>query len=139
MADQEELPHLPQKPDPKKVIHQAPLVPLGGQVAQLEFRIGPLPPPTELKKYDEVLPGLANRLMSLVENEQAIQDKEQTAILKNEKRKIDGSIIVSIFLILLSALSLWLGYPEAAIVFGVSGPLSPVVRALANRWLNGQA
>ncbi|MCY3956556.1 MAG: DUF2335 domain-containing protein [Nitrospira sp.] len=133
MTDQKQQPDLPKNPEGKRVIHRTSI-----EEKRVEFLIGPLPPSAELKKYDEIVPGLANRLMCLVENQQNIQAKEHDKILGNESKKINGSIIVSIFLILLAGFSLWLEYPEAAIIFGVSGPLSPVLRALAHRWFNGQ-
>lgn len=135
MTEQEHQPDLPNKPEDNRVLRQQVIK------GEVQVRIGPLPPSAELKKYDEIVPGLADRLMCLVENEQDIQAKEHATILSNERRKINGSIIVSLFLIFLAGFSLWLGYSEAAIVFGVSGPLSPLLRplfqAFAQRWSNG--
>lgn len=36
---------------------------------------GPVPPPSMLKKYDQLVPGLANRLVELTEKEQAHRHK----------------------------------------------------------------
>ena len=36
---------------------------------------GPVPPPSMLKKYDQLMPGLANRLVELTEKEQAHRHK----------------------------------------------------------------
>ena len=46
-------------------------------LATLEFRLGPLPPPDDLKQYEQLSPGITDRMMTLIENEMAAQTKAQ--------------------------------------------------------------
>lgn len=53
-------------------------------VARAESFAGPLPPPDLLKKYDEVLPGMAKRILAMAEEEQRIRHEAITADCQNK-------------------------------------------------------
>lgn len=48
---------------------------VGGQLAQVSWS-GPLPPPRMLDEYEAVLPGTAERLLAMVEREQAFRHRQ---------------------------------------------------------------
>lgn len=80
---------------------QPPIIP-NAQKAQLKQLIvesfeqysGPLPPPKAMKEYEEVLPGIAERIMNMAEEEaehRHIQEKEVVKIMSSvEKYIISG-------------------------------------------------
>jgi uncharacterized membrane protein len=45
---------------------------------------GPLPPAREFGRYDEVLPGAGDRILSMAENEQAHRHEMERGMLKSE-------------------------------------------------------
>ena len=89
---------------------------------------GPLPPPAILKQYDEIEPGLANRIVCMAEKEQEHRHGCENKCVKADSR--DSLLgIVSAFLICVSMI-----YAGVKIVLGVphiSGLLSGSVISLA--------
>ena len=65
---------------------------------------GPLPPPEDFKKYNEVLPNAADRILSMAENEQKIRSDGQTKMLANDQRRINGAIGIGASMIALLVL-----------------------------------
>jgi Predicted membrane protein (DUF2335) len=45
---------------------------------------GPLPPPFMMQQYDDTLPGLADRIMKMAENEQGLRRRDNGWILTND-------------------------------------------------------
>lgn len=62
------------------------------------FFSGPLPPPQFLREYEEILPGSADRIVALAENEQGIREKLISTVSSVSKWKILSSTVVSLFL-----------------------------------------
>ncbi|MDE0291964.1 MAG: DUF2335 domain-containing protein [Candidatus Dadabacteria bacterium] len=62
------------------------------------FFSGPLPPPQFLKEYEEILPGSADRIVALAENEQGIRGNLITTVASIAKWKILSSTVVSVIL-----------------------------------------
>ena len=91
---------------------------------------GPLPPPDMFRQYDQVLPGSADRILSLAENEQSIRKQESIRILKNDATRIWGSILVSLALILAGVACAYLGEPILGGVFGLSGIFSGLIKGV---------
>ena len=89
---------------------------------------GPLPPPAILKQYDEIEPGLANRIVCMAEKEQEHRHGCENKCVKADSR--DSLLgIVSAFLICVSMI-----YAGVKIVLGVphiSGLLSGSVISMA--------
>ena len=53
---------------------------------------GPLPAPGDFKKYSDVLPNAADRILSMAEKEQEIRAHGQAGMLANDRKKIVGAI-----------------------------------------------
>ncbi|EAC2128464.1 DUF2335 domain-containing protein [Escherichia coli] len=70
---------------------------------------GPVPPPSMLKKYDQLVPGLANRLVELTEKEQAHRHKTVADSIDIARDGQTKAFWLAILIIL------------AATVFGVMG------------------
>ncbi|MCY4260930.1 MAG: DUF2335 domain-containing protein [Rhodobacteraceae bacterium] len=102
-------------------------------VAQKIAFSGPIPPPSMLKDYDDISPGLADRIVGIAEKEQSIRDKSNSRSLWNDFVRVSGSVIVSLALCAIAAFGLFLGYPWAAIAIGISGAIPIVVKAFMDR------
>ncbi|HCM1919156.1 TPA: DUF2335 domain-containing protein [Salmonella enterica subsp. salamae serovar 28:r:e,n,z15] len=79
------------------------------QAIVLKHFQGPVPPPAMLKEYDDVIPGLANRLVELTEKEQAHRHQTEAATLNIARRGQTMAFGVVLIIIL------------AAILFGLNG------------------
>jgi len=88
---------------------------------------GPLPPPEELAKYEQILPGSANRIISMAEQQSSHrQELEKTVIGANARTQTWG--LVSAFIIAMTAIGggIWLS------ARGMSGAgLTSIITALA--------
>lgn len=96
------------------------------QVVQSELsHSGPLPPPQQLREYDHVLPGLAERIVRLTEVEQEHRHSiVTTAVRRDARLKERGQALGMVALILMLAFCIYLaatGSPEVA--GGVAGGL----------------
>ena len=58
---------------------------------------GPLPPASELKEYEKILPGIANRLLSLTESENNHRQKIETEALAANIKFANQKILERIF------------------------------------------
>ena len=96
---------------------------------------GPLPSPEDFKKYNEVLPDAANRLMALAEKEQQIRADGQAEMLANDRRRITGGLLLGMSLVTVAGLATWLGYALIALPIGLAGVLTAFVRQVLN-WLD---
>lgn len=98
---------------------------------------GPLPPPEDFKRYNEVLPNAADRILSMAENEQKIRSDGQTKMLANDRKRINGSIGIGASMIAVAGLATWLGYAHIALPLGLAGVVHSLIR-LVLVWLGRQ-
>ncbi|WP_304455681.1 DUF2335 domain-containing protein [Nocardiopsis sp. YSL2] len=98
---------------------------------------GPLPQPSILREYDEILPGLADRIVSMAESEQKhrhrIDEVDSRMPFEIAKRGQRYGMTSVILVISLSAILVFLGHPTAAV-----GLASAVLVALAAVFVTGQ-
>lgn len=101
---------------------------------------GPMPAPEDLKRYQEILPssperilGLAEKSLALTEKSLQIEEHRSAGILSNERRKIYGSILVSLGLLVLAGIAVWQNNPSLALPLGLAGPLFALLRYLMRR------
>lgn len=92
--------------------------------------IGPLPPPEDFAKYEQVMPGTADRILAMAEKEQQIRADGQDKILANDKRRINGAALLGIALIVVAGIATWQGYIGIALPLGLSGVISALLRQL---------
>ena len=91
---------------------------------------GPLPPPEDFAKYASILPNAADRILSMAENEQKIRADGQAGMITNDRKRINGAIMIAFSLIAVSGLATWLGYASIAIPLGLVGMVSTLIRFL---------
>jgi uncharacterized membrane protein len=98
---------------------------------------GPYPPPDLLRGYEDVLPGSANRIISMAERQQDHRHElEKTTVVGASKRAWWGlwlGFAISVIVLVLGTVTILLGYPWAGgTVMGVD------VVALAGVFVVGQ-
>ena len=93
---------------------------------------GPLPSPDDFKKYSEVLPNAPERIMSMAEKEQQIRADGQAGMLANDRRRINGSMMIGMSLIAVAALATWLGHAHIALPIGLAGVFVALIRQILN-------
>lgn len=79
---------------------------------------GPLPPPVILAQYDEILPGLANRLVTMVELQAGHRREQESKVIQSDVNQsfyglIAGVVVCAIFAIA-GVIALVLNQPWAA-------------------------
>lgn len=94
---------------------------------------GPLPPPSHLRAYEDVLPGLADRIVTMAETEQRLRDRDNFLILHNDRIRIVGSLVVSLALVGAGVYCGLIGEPWLGGVLGTSGAVAGILRVALRR------
>lgn len=77
--------------------------------AQVSAFRGPLPPPEILREYDQILPGLAERVVTMAENQSRHrQDVEKSVISTRNRNETLGQIFGFILALVIAGGSIWL-------------------------------
>ena len=75
---------------------------------------GPIPPPEALAKYDSVVPGAAERILKMAENEAAARirnsEKELAARIRNEEKETDNEVQITKNLVRTSYLGIFFAF-----------------------------
>ena len=94
---------------------------IGAQVTTQQFS-GPVPHPEILQGYNQVLPGAAERILTMAELDQKhqieLESSAQRLAAKEIKRGQIFALLVSISAFITSIASLILGFEKAAMVIG---------------------
>ena len=91
---------------------------------------GPVPSAEMAEGYEKLLPGSADRFLTMAEKKQSLLHQQEMAFLKNDTRRIRGSTLVSLSFTAAAVFAIWAGHPIAG-VFIVSVAFSPtIIRAL---------
>lgn len=105
------------------------------EVQQMSHFSGPLPPPSALAEYDNVVPGAAERIITMAEREMEHRHKNEDKTTKSIIRTTIVSIILAfVCVLILSGLvfyALYKGYPAVAGVIA-TGAIAAVVSAFIN-------
>ena len=98
------------------------------QVVESQFS-GPIPPPDIIKGYEEVLPGAAERILSMAEKQSAHRQDMERIMVKSESRDSLLGVIFAFLLgfgciiaaVIIAIMVPNIGGAIAASIFGVSG------------------
>jgi len=86
---------------------------------------GPLPTPQDFGKYDEILPGAAERILTMAENQSKHRQKIEVKIVKsnitNEKIGLIFGLIVALSMFSAVVLCAYLKQPIPATIIGTGG------------------
>ena len=94
--------------------------------------LGPIPPPGALAQYEETLPGAADRILKMTENQQAHRRALETRVVESGARESIAGIavggIVSVAALVVAAIFVTQGQPwfGIAAVLGTIGSLAGV-------------
>jgi uncharacterized membrane protein len=92
--------------------------------------MGPIPPPSLLASYDEVQPGLAERLVKMAETQathrQGIESRLVDARISTEKAGMFCGVFVAIAVLAAASWFAYLGHPVSAAFLGI-GDLTALV------------
>ncbi len=105
---------------------------------QTDLYKGPIPSPEDFQKYNEILPGAADRILAMAENEQQIRKEGEAKFFSNDSKRIYAAIILGVALIAVAGIATWKGYAGVAVSLGLAGVISTVFRQLLG-WLNPPA
>jgi uncharacterized membrane protein len=94
---------------------------------------GPLPPPFMMQQYNDTLPGLADRIMKMAENEQGLRRRDNGWILSNDTVRVVGSIVVSLALIAAGVYCGIIGQPWLGGVLGTSGAIAGIASKMLTK------
>lgn len=98
----------------------------GGVVAaHMQYHQGPIPPASELQRYNEINPGFADRIISMAEREQKARLElnlfSSEKVFEIEKNKVCitkrgqwFALVIVIFILLFASFVAYLGYANAA-------------------------
>ena len=99
------------------------------QMTQIEWH-GPLPTPDTLIKYDEIVPGAAERILSMAEKEMQHRHQKEDTLLKYNGRLIITSTIFAFLCVIvlggILAFAIYVGSNTAAIATAI-GAIAAVV------------
>lgn len=94
------------------------------QQASIEYS-GPLPPPGALEKYEQILPGAAERILKLAEDQskhrQSLEKKVIDQDVRNSLLGIICAFLVSVSFIIASAYTTVNGHPVVGSLIGSGG------------------
>jgi len=83
-------------------------------------------------KYDQALPGAADRILKMAEKEQSIRRRDNGWILFNDGARVWGGILVLLALVAAGVYCGVIGQPWLGAALGGSGVIGVVVRAFNN-------
>jgi uncharacterized membrane protein len=89
-----------------------------------------LPPADELAKYEEISPGIADRILTVIEKENE-RNMDQVDL---QRRRIDMTTTVSLSLIGVAGVGIWLGvFWPVILLLGLGGMATFLLRELIRR------
>lgn len=98
-------------------------------VIRRAFHSGPVPSAGELQRYENVLPGLADRLVTMAEREQSIRGSDTRHYNWNLTLKVVASVIVSLAMVLGGVYCAVIGEPTVGGIIATSGVIAGVVQS----------
>ena len=79
-----------------------PVASLSAHIAVQRTFSGPMPPPEQLRQYNEVLPGAAERMLALVEKQQAHRHALETKTVDSDVRRTNQGMWMVLTVVILS-------------------------------------
>ncbi len=119
----------------------------GLSIAQQEMYSGPIPDPESMKKYEEIKPGFADRLLKMAEKEQEHRISVNKKLLELEQKDQDkdykylfrGQVLAILAVLLICSLSLYAfykGYPKQGAIIACTIIITLVGSFLISRKKN---
>jgi len=98
---------------------------LTGVQSSFQSYTGPIPPPAMLEKYNQVVPGAAERILKLAEDQSSHRQNIETIVIKSDSRNslfgVFSALIISLGVIYLAYFAIKENYPAAGVIFSALG------------------
>lgn len=94
---------------------------------------GPLPAPQDFHEYDKILPGAAERIMRMAEEEQRIRKTDKRNFFIHRQTQLFLAWSISIGILSVAALATWLGEAIIAIPLGIAGIASVIINLIREK------
>ena len=91
---------------------------------------GPLPPPADFERYNEVAPDAADRILKMAEKEQQIRAAAQKGAIDNDAKRINGAVLMGVSLIVVAGVATWLENASIALPLGLVGMITVFTRQI---------
>jgi uncharacterized membrane protein len=90
---------------------------------QLEEKFsGPIPPPNLLKKYDEIVPGAAERILSMAERQSEHRIYLEKFVVKSDSKRADSGLVaglvVALTALIIAGILIYTGHDVAGTIVG---------------------
>ncbi len=117
--------------------------------ARLTYFSGPLPPPSTFKQYEDVLPGTADRIITMAENQakhrQYIEKKQVDTESRDSLLGVLSALVIAIAILVCGTLIALLGNSTVATVAGtvlnltgIATIIGTFLKGTSNSWKNNQ-
>ena len=106
------------------------LAPYSDVVEKIVAFSGPLPNPEAFEKYDQALPGAADRILRMAENEQKIRGSGQKGAIDNDRWRVAAALLTSIGLLAVAGMAIYFGQFGAGVSLGLAGSVLAALRVL---------
>ena len=92
---------------------------------------GPIPPPQILQQYEQIVPGAAERILKMAENQSkhrhTMEKKIINANISNEKKGLNFGFIIGLFAITVGLICTFIGQPLPGSFIGGGGVIGLVL------------
>ena len=109
----------------------------GGElhVARIETRheLSFFPTPERLRGYEDILPGSAERVFSVVEQEQKQKHKHIRHYQSNETLRIVAALVISLAIIVTGFFIIWFGHPLWGAFALILGAVPAIIKPFLDR------
>ena len=99
---------------------------IGAAIQASFLHVGPIPPPEVLAQYEEVLPGLADRIMVEAERQTAHRQAAEMTVIRNDARQsvfgLAAGVVTVLAALAVAAIFVFQGQPW----FGIVALLAPI-------------
>jgi len=92
-----------------------------------------------VKGYEEIVPGSADRFLSMAEREQDRHHQREMAIIKNDTKRIRSSTLIFFAIAGVAVFALWAGHPVAASIIITMEGLPRLIRGFRKDQKNSSA
>lgn len=111
---------------------------IGLITATIRIHRGPLPPPEDLKAYDDIVPGAAREILDMAKSQLAYRQKTESGIIDHSKAQENWTTIIGSLMIFsligCGVLAMYWGHlVVAGIIFGTT------IASITVAWLTGKS
>lgn len=92
---------------------------------------GPLPHPADLEEYERILPGAADRILSMAEKEQALRESHSIDHFRGMRIQVHWAGVAAVGLLVVAGIAAWFGNEMIALPLGLVGLMSLIIQMIS--------